>query len=284
VATTDESGRYRIDNLPPGDYFLAAGRVNLPTYFPGTLEVTRGTGITVRSAAIRSDINFVVRDVSKPLPDSPSWAVRSDVLNGYLNTVRQTATVTNAGNAEGGNRRSGLADHPDLVGEIKLILPPVDGEPGRGNSQVRIYTRSETNRYTGTATWSVAPTAVNWWKDASVTQQLGLTDDQIRKLDATFQPYSQIISRNEADLAREDDVLRRMVAPASNESQFVPAQEDRVLQFRKTLEDAQAKLTQELLAILSEAQREQLKSLPVASVIRRVRWGNVSQAPPAPEK
>ena len=37
--------------------------------------------------------------------------------------------------------------NPDLVGEIKLILAPVDAEMGRGNGQVQIQTRSGTNAY-----------------------------------------------------------------------------------------------------------------------------------------
>ena len=40
--------------------------------------------------------------------------------------------------------------NPDLVGEIRLILAPVDVEIGRGNG-TSISTRSGTNRYTGSA-------------------------------------------------------------------------------------------------------------------------------------
>ena len=51
--------------------------------------------------------------------------------------------------------------NPDLVGEIRLILAPVDAELGHGNSQVQISTRSGTNKYTGAATWVVRNTALN---------------------------------------------------------------------------------------------------------------------------
>ena len=50
---------------------------------------------------------------------------------------------------------------PDLVGEIRLILTPVDAELGRGNSQIQIQTRSGTNRYTGSAVWNIQNTALN---------------------------------------------------------------------------------------------------------------------------
>jgi hypothetical protein len=51
--------------------------------------------------------------------------------------------------------------NPDLVGEMRLILSPVDAELGRGNSQIQIQTRSGTNRFTGAAVWNVQNTALN---------------------------------------------------------------------------------------------------------------------------
>ena len=51
--------------------------------------------------------------------------------------------------------------NPDLVGEIRLILSPVDAELGRGNSQIQITTRSGTNRYTGSAVWNIQNSAFN---------------------------------------------------------------------------------------------------------------------------
>ena len=51
--------------------------------------------------------------------------------------------------------------NPDLVGEVRLILTPVDAEFGRGNGQIQITTRSGTNRYTGSAVWNVENTELN---------------------------------------------------------------------------------------------------------------------------
>ena len=57
--------------------------------------------------------------------------------------------------------------NPDLVGEIKLILAPVDAEMGRGNGQVQIQTRSGTNRFSGAAAWNVQNSALdaNTWSN-----------------------------------------------------------------------------------------------------------------------
>src|SRR5690242_2170045 len=37
--------------------------------------------------------------------------------------------------------------NPDLVGEIRMILSPVDAELGRGNAQIQVQTRSGTNKF-----------------------------------------------------------------------------------------------------------------------------------------
>ena len=51
--------------------------------------------------------------------------------------------------------------NPDLVGEVRLILSPVDAELGRGNSQIQIQTRSGTNKYSGAAVWNIQNSALN---------------------------------------------------------------------------------------------------------------------------
>lgn len=51
--------------------------------------------------------------------------------------------------------------NPDMVGEIRLIVAPVDAETGRGSGQVQILTKSGTNKYTGSAYWNVQNTALN---------------------------------------------------------------------------------------------------------------------------
>ena len=43
--------------------------------------------------------------------------------------------------------------NPDLVGEVRMILAPVDAELGRGSGQFQIQTRSGTNQFHGAAVW-----------------------------------------------------------------------------------------------------------------------------------
>ncbi len=85
-----------------------------------------------------------------------------------INDGRYAAGSTTGGSAINGKGRYLLSDTtllPDLVGEVRLILSPVDAELGRGNSQIQIRTRSGTNKYTGSAAWYVRNTALdaNTW-------------------------------------------------------------------------------------------------------------------------
>jgi hypothetical protein len=76
-----------------------------------------------------------------------------------INTVRDGLSVTDGRFPNGVFATTVL--NPDMVGEIKLILTPVDAEMGRGNGQVQITTRSGTNRFSGAAVWSVRNSALN---------------------------------------------------------------------------------------------------------------------------
>ena len=85
-----------------------------------------------------------------------------------INDGRYAAGSTTGGAAVAGKGRYLLSSTtllPDLVGEIRLILSPVDAELGRGNSQIQISTRSGTNQYRGSAAWYIRNSAfdANTW-------------------------------------------------------------------------------------------------------------------------
>jgi hypothetical protein len=69
----------------------------------------------------------------------------------YFQAGAQTATFVN----------------PDLVGEVRIVIAPVDAEFGRGNGQVQFLTRSGTNQFRGTAAWFARNTALdaNTWSN-----------------------------------------------------------------------------------------------------------------------
>jgi hypothetical protein len=64
LGETDATGRYRLENIPPGRYYIIAGRVDAPTFYPGTVESSAGTVVTVAQAAILSGMDFVLSNAS----------------------------------------------------------------------------------------------------------------------------------------------------------------------------------------------------------------------------
>lgn len=47
IAETDRDGRYRLENVPPGRYYITAGLVSAPTYCPGTRDPRLGAVVTI---------------------------------------------------------------------------------------------------------------------------------------------------------------------------------------------------------------------------------------------
>jgi Carboxypeptidase regulatory-like domain len=70
LAQTDDQGQYRLENIPPGSYVIAAGRVTLPTYYPATMDLSKGTVVSVAASAVVGNINITMDDGSIRPSDS----------------------------------------------------------------------------------------------------------------------------------------------------------------------------------------------------------------------
>lgn len=64
LGETDAAGRYRLENIPPGRYYIVAGRVDIPTFYPGTIVANEGTVVSVAPGLTVSGIDFVLNNVS----------------------------------------------------------------------------------------------------------------------------------------------------------------------------------------------------------------------------
>jgi hypothetical protein len=69
LAETDATGRYTLEAVPAGRYYIAAGRVDFPTYYPGTQALGRGTVVSVLSRATVTGIDFALQDSSSRTAD-----------------------------------------------------------------------------------------------------------------------------------------------------------------------------------------------------------------------
>jgi len=64
LAQTDDEGRYRLEGIPVGRYYIVAGRVDLPTFYPGTGDMMQARIFSIAPGGALSGIDFVMMDTS----------------------------------------------------------------------------------------------------------------------------------------------------------------------------------------------------------------------------
>ena len=201
---TNESGAYNIPALLPGTYRLTAELTGFKSQVINGVQLgqsatarhnfTLQVGAVNQSVEITADETALIAESSatignilteKNVRDLP--LVSNNVLDlmqtmagvrgtdltenttfagvstSMVNTVRDGLSVQNGRYANGVGSVTML--HPDMVGEFRVILAPVDAELGRGNGQVEILTKSGTNQIHGSAFWTVRNSALdaNTW-------------------------------------------------------------------------------------------------------------------------
>ena len=82
IGKTDDSGHYRLEDVPVGRYYIVAGRVDAPTYYPGVPSMTGATALSVAAGAALTEIDFVISSRSARPPD------RTDPLQQYLTRLK----------------------------------------------------------------------------------------------------------------------------------------------------------------------------------------------------
>ncbi len=115
----------------------------------------------------------------------PGVRVNDDGVSGSFAGLSAFGTVNiqrdgvdAAGGARfGSNALSATYMSPDLIGEARLIVAPVDAEMGRGNAQIQFLTRSGTNQFHGSGAWFVRNSALDantWNNNKQIDPKTGL--------------------------------------------------------------------------------------------------------------
>src|SRR5207249_10723371 len=93
---TDEAGGYRLEDIPPGRYYIVAGRLDSPTYYPGTLQTAGATIVRITPGANLSGLDFVMKDSSAGrayAPDFGGFAIVSSVTIRLRLTLEDGAKI-----------------------------------------------------------------------------------------------------------------------------------------------------------------------------------------------
>jgi hypothetical protein len=136
ITETDAQGRYRLTNLPPGEYLIAAGLIGVGTYYPNETDWLRASAVTVKdNAPINIDIKMLTgigarvagRVTPPPAPGSGEIAVLSGVS---LAEVAEIAVAADGrfefGRVPAGRYLVSLFPTPPGLGSLAVDLRDTD--------------------------------------------------------------------------------------------------------------------------------------------------------------
>jgi len=60
LAETDSAGKFRLENIPPGDYYIHAGLLDAPNYYPGVDSIQAAKAVSIAAGAVVENLDFKV--------------------------------------------------------------------------------------------------------------------------------------------------------------------------------------------------------------------------------
>jgi Spy/CpxP family protein refolding chaperone len=124
-----------------------------------------------------------------------------------------------------------------------------------------------------------------WWQNTRFQRELGLTDEQVTRLEGIFQTTSPTMRAQKNALDRLEDTLSKVIAdPASDEAAVLQAS-DRVEAARGELSRTRTLMLYRMRRVLSNEQNEKMKQLHEKGVDRDGRpRGGPSRRPPVHDR
>lgn len=58
IGQTDTTGHYKLENIPPGRYYITAGFVDFPTYYPGVSSIKEAQIVEIDPGAVLVHMDF----------------------------------------------------------------------------------------------------------------------------------------------------------------------------------------------------------------------------------
>jgi Spy/CpxP family protein refolding chaperone len=99
-----------------------------------------------------------------------------------------------------------------------------------------------------------------WWRDDRYQKHLGLTSDQVSRIEAIFQAALPELRKGRDDLDRQEAELSRLIESNADES-VVTRQVDKVEQLRSHLNKARTMLVWHHRQLLTTEQRVKFKAM-----------------------
>jgi len=91
ITQTDSSGRYRLEDVPPGRYYVVAGLIAAPTYYPGVGSSDGATIVPVASGSLTESVDLIMS------PGSAALRVKGRVIRDLSAPAQPTQTAVLTG-------------------------------------------------------------------------------------------------------------------------------------------------------------------------------------------
>jgi protein CpxP len=100
-----------------------------------------------------------------------------------------------------------------------------------------------------------------WWNDPKITQQIGLTADQQKKMDDIMQQHRLKLIDLNAALQKEEALMHPLIEADQPDENKILAQIDSIAQARAELEKANARMLLGIRQVMTPDQWTKLKAL-----------------------
>ena len=131
--------------------------------------------------------------------------------------------------------------------------PPAEGAPGS----------PEAHAVRGSGLSFIRPDRPGkWWKDSGLMKRIGVSDDQVGKIEKIFQDHRLQLIDLHADLEKQEAILEPLVEADQPVESLVVAQVDKVAQARANLEKSDALMLLSIRRVLTVDQWKKLRDMP----------------------
>jgi periplasmic protein CpxP/Spy len=133
-----------------------------------------------------------------------------------------------------------------------------------------------------------------WWDNPNVAQQVGITDDQKKKMDDIFQQNKLKLIDLKAALEKQEAIMQPLIEADQPDEAKILSQIDAIAQARAELEKANARMLLGIRTMLTPDQWKKLRTMAQTRMENRGKWGGRGEgrvgpqggpdggAPPAP--
>ncbi|MBV8632573.1 MAG: Spy/CpxP family protein refolding chaperone [Silvibacterium sp.] len=112
-----------------------------------------------------------------------------------------------------------------------------------------------------------------WWDDPNAAQQIGITDDQKKKMDEIFQQNKPRLIDLKAALEKQETIMHPLIEADQPDEAKILSQIDAIAQARAELEKANARMLLSIRTQLTPDQWKKVRAMAQAHMESRGRWG-----------